>query len=389
MSQRVVLVSCIAIGLVVMSGAIYFGINSFAKTDSDVVPMYGDKVTSAVASALPTKKAVTRLTTPEPLKAVYMTSWVASTPSLRNRLIEFIKTTEVNAVIIDIKDDTGKIAFMTNNPKLVKVGSPENRIKDLPGIIEELHKDNIYVIARIAVFQDPYLAQSRPDLAVVRSSDGKVWKDRKGLSWVDAGSHEVWEYIAEVAREAHRLGFDEINFDYIRFPSDGDLSNLQYPHSHLETTTKPEVIKSFFAYLRKELDSLNIPLSADIFGMTTTAVDDMNIGQIFENTLPYFDYVAPMVYPSHYPPNFHGYADPNEVPYEIIKYVMDEAVQRAKLASTSPSKIRPWLQDFDYPVPYSAADVRAQKQATYDAGLSSWMMWDPSNKYTPAAYDAQ
>lgn len=359
----------------------------FVTASDYTVPIYGSLGATTSLEKIEIKKRV-HLATPEPVKAIYMTSWVASTPSLRNRVVNLIKDTEINAVVIDVKDDTGKVSFMTDNQIITKIGSTENRIRDLATIIEDLHEEDIYVIARIATFQDPYLAKVRPDLAVLRSGDGAVWKDRKGLSWVDPGAEEVWAYVAEIAKEAHELGFDEINFDYIRFPSDGDLRNLTYPHSNLASTTRSAVIKNFFSYIDKTLEPLGVPLSADLFGMTTTTFDDMNIGQIFENALPYFDYVSPMIYPSHYPPHFNGYADPNEAPYEIIKYVMDSAVKRAIAASSSPDKIRPWLQDFDYPVTYTVADVKAQKQAVYDAGLTSWLMWDPSNTYTREAYDS-
>ena len=373
----------------VVAGYVFYA-GDFVTASDYKVPVYGN--TGSTGPAVVEKvevKPATHLSTPKPVKAIYMTSWVASTPSLRAHVIKLIKDTEVNTVIIDVKDDTGKVAFTTDNPIIAKVGSSENRIRDLAGIIADLHQDNIYVIARIATFQDPYLAKTRPDLAVLKAVDGSVWKDRKGLSWVDPGAKEVWAYVTTVGKEAYALGFDEINFDYVRFPSDGDLRNLTYPHSNLASTTRSVVIKNFFSYVRDTLGPLKVPLSADLFGMTTTASDDMNIGQIFENALPYFDYVSPMVYPSHYPPHFNGYADPNKAPYEVVKYAMDSAVKRAVAASSSPDKIRPWLQDFDYPVTYTAADVKAQKQAVYDAGLDSWLMWDPSNTYTRTAYDSE
>lgn len=321
--------------------------------------------------------------TPEPLKAIYMTSWVAGTLDWRNRLVKLIEETELNAIVIDIKDYTGRISFEVEDPLLVKYEAVEKRIPDIKDFIEELHKKNIYVIGRISVFQDPHLVKARPDLAVKRASDGAVWKDYKGISWLDAGSKEVWDYILALAKESHAIGFDEINFDYIRFPSDGNMKDISFPFSNGKA--KPDVIKSFFAHVHKEMEKTGAVTSADLFGMTTTNTDDLNIGQLFENALPYFDYIAPMTYPSHYPAGFNGHKDPNKAPYEIVKFAIDAAVLRAKNASTSPLKIRPWVQDFDYPVDYTAADVLAQEKAIYDAGLTSWMLWDPANRYTREA----
>lgn len=250
-----------------------------------------------------------------------------------------------------------------------------------------MHESDIYVIGRIAVFQDPYMTKVRPDLAVKRSSDGAVWRDRKGISWIDASAKEHWEYIATLAKDAYFQGFDEINFDYVRFPSDGNMSDIYYPHSG--TTTKPLVIENFFKYLDEELRDSGMKISADLFGMTTTNHDDLNIGQLLENAFPYFDYIAPMVYPSHYPSGFYGIKNVNAEPYNVVKISMGEAVKRLEtfnstVASTT-VQLRPWLQDNNYPVTYTPAMVRAQMQATYDVGLTSWMLWDAGNTYTRAA----
>ena len=155
------------------------------------------------------------------------------------------------------------------------------------------------------------------------------------------------------------------------------------------TTTKAVMMKNFFAYLHGKLSPEGIVTSADLFGMTTTNTDDLNIGQVLENTLPYFDFVSPMVYPSHYPPRFNGWSNPNKYPYDVVYFSMERAVERAVAASTSPLKLRPWLQDFDYGGIYNAPEVRAQMNAVYDTGLTSWMLWDPANKYTRGALDEE
>lgn len=337
---------------------------------------------------------VTHKETPESVRAIYMTSWIAGTRDLREeRIVKLIDETELNAVVMDIKDSTGRIAFEVSDPVLRSVGSVEERIRGIKEFIGYLHDKDIYVIGRVAVFQDAYLSAHRPELAVKRRSDGGVWKDRKGISWLDAGNKEVWDYIVAISKEAYSVGFDEINFDYIRFPSDGNMSDIYYPASNARLVAdpnlgKPLIMRDFFAYLRSALADVPMPISADIFGMTTTNTDDLNIGQILEYVAPYFDYIAPMVYPSHYPSGWNGFADVNAHPYEIVNISMQTARDRL-IAATSTAKLRPWLQDNDYPVHYTPEMVRAQIQATYDAGVNSWMLWDAGNTYTRSALLAE
>lgn len=329
-------------------------------------------------------QAIQHIKTPEIVRGIYMTSWVAGTPKWRTELIDFVKSTELNSVIVDVKDYTGRISFEVENPVLKKIGAAEKRIPDIKELIEKLHGENIYAIARISVFQDPYLASQRPDLAV-KKKDGGVWKDHKGIKWVDPANKEVWQYAVQVAREAEKVGFDELNFDYVRFPSDGNMKDIDFDHWD-DKTPMAEIIRQFFAYLSKNLKDSGVPLSVDLFGMTTVNTDDLNIGQILENAIPYFDYISPMVYPSHYPSGFLGYKNPAAHPYEIIKDGMSKASERLIVASSTPLKLRPWLQDFDLGANYDKAMILKEKQAVYDAGLNSWLMWDPANKYTKAAF---
>ena len=315
-----------------------------------------------------------------------MSSWVAGTNDFKNSLISMINETELNAVVIDIKDSTGKISFEVSDPILVKEKSVEKRISDISALINLLHNKNIYVIGRIAVFQDPHFIKAHPDSAVKTNTNKEIfWKDRKGISWIDANSPEAWEYTVALAKESYALGFDEINFDYIRFPSDGNMKDIYYPQS--DGKVKTEVMKSFYEYLNKNLKVNSIPISADLFGMTATNTDDLNIGQILEDALRNFDFVAPMVYPSHFPPNWNGYLKPATMPYEVIQNSMSKAVVKANAIGESPLKLRPWLQDFDMGATYTKEMVRAQIKATYDVGLNSWMLWDPANKYTKSALE--
>jgi len=370
---------------------------------------------------------------PEAVRALYMTQCVVGTPSFRADLVQLIEETELNAVVIDIKDYTGKIAFTTDHPDLAASVSDECGATDMRAFVKTLHEKGIYVIGRITVFQDPYYSLKHPELAVkFADPKGAVWKDHKGLSFIDVGAKPYWDYIVTLSREAHKLGFDELNYDYIRYPSDGPMKNIHFDWAG-DDKPKQVALEEFFAYLSKEMRSTEgLPpgvrppvISADLFGMTTTNYDDLNIGQVLERTMPYFDFIAPMVYPSHYPSGFNGWNNPNTVPYDLIHFVLEAAVKRAVADRTTiehfggepimetivvpptgsstatttkevfsgyytkevydPDIIRPWIQDFDYGGNYDVAEVKAQIQAAYDVGLDSWMLWAPSNRYTRGA----
>lgn len=324
--------------------------------------------------------------TPDSVRAVYMTSWVAGRKDLRKNIHEQIRNNEsINAIVIDIKDDTGKISFTINHPLIQELGSSENRIPDMREFIAELHEDGIYVIGRVAVFQDPYLITKWPDEAVKKkSAPEENWVDRKNIGWMDASSEKVWDYVNIIAEESHKIGFDEINFDYIRFPSDGNMADMKLVLS--DGKNKADVLESFFKYTHDRLSPQNITISADIFGMTAVNTDDLGIGQILERTMPYFDYVSPMVYPSHFPKGWAGIENPAADPYLVIKKSMGKAVERVVAMGEDPQKLRPWLQDFNMGATYTHELVQAQIQATYDVGLDSWLMWDPRNTYTISAF---
>lgn len=350
------------------------------------------------------EKKTTHLATPEPVRAIYMTSWVAGTPTWRKDLVDFIVSSEINALVIDMKDYTGRISFETSDLYIQTLGASEKRIPDIKEFIEILHQKNIYVIARISVFQDPYFVSKYPELAVKRR-DGTVWTDYKGLPWIDPAAQDFWDYTVKVAREAEKVGFDEVNFDYVRFPSDGNMSDISYDYWD-EVTPPAEIMRDFFAYLHSELEEYwvsrppeqltdqglvryiptRIPLSVDLFGLTTWFTSDLTVGQVLEYAEPYFDYISPMVYPSHYPAGFNGYQNPANYPYEIIYQAMTMASKRLIAASSTPSKLRPWIQDFDLGAVYDEEMIRKEKQAIYDAGLTSWMAWDAANRYTREAY---
>ena len=370
---------------VIFCAILYLGLPGLLKTTYRSELSAAAPLPAAVAVMPP---EVVHLPTPKPQKTIYMTGCVAGLPSFRDELVKLAEETELNGIVIDIKDYTGMLSFVPRSTELNDFVSTKCAVSDMKEFIEALHKKGIYVIGRITVFQDPLLAKRRPDLAVKKASDG------------------VWKHIVSIGKESYAIGFDELNFDYIRFPSDGPMTDISFPWS--KDRDKSEVLEGFFKYLSEELKPKGAVLSADVFGMTTTNTDDLNIGQVLEKIAPYFDYVAPMVYPSHYPPRFNNWPDPNARPYDIVKFSMDSAVKRflatstvvalsnvTPLASTTPplypkkpwqiQKLRPWLQDFDYGGNYDIAEVRAQITAVYDAGLTSWMLWAPTNRYTKGA----
>lgn len=326
---------------------------------------------------------VTHIKTPDQVKSLYMTSWVAGTKSMRDHVINLLDETEANAVVIDIKDATGMIAFPIDSEPFATLGSTSSRIPDIVGLIADLHSRGIYVIGRVATFQDPYLIKKWPEEAVKTNTDkNALWRDRKGIGWFDAGSQKVWDYVIAIAKASHDVGFDEINFDYVRFPSDGNMKDIYFPMS--EGKDKSEVLKSFFSYLDQNLRQTKNPIviSADLFGMVTVNNDDLGIGQVLEKAVPYFDFIDPMVYPSHFPDTWNGFANPAEHPYEVIKKTMTEAKARVEAIGEDPKKLRPWLQDFNLGAVYTGQMVRDQINATYDSGLDSWLIWDPKNVFT-------
>ena len=384
-----------------------------------------DEVTRTITPD--TRPVVHHVPLPESVKAIYMSACVVGTPSFRSQLVDLIKETELNTVIIDIKDYSGTIAFPPTHPGWQPAWQAATcGARDMKEFIASLHAANIFVIGRITVFQDPFKAAASPHLAVKRADGVTNWKDGKGLSFIDVAAKEHWNHIIDLAVDSYNIGFDELNFDYVRYPSDGNMQDISFPHSQASEwpNDKQANLEAFFRYLNTELDkperfaavrhentgrATATPwTSADLFGMTTTNYDDLSIGQIQERAVPYFDFVAPMVYPSHYPNNYLGLGNPNDHPYKIVYHAMKSGVDRltattttlagfthTRIGSSSPAlyskpvytgdKLRTWIQDFDYGGDYDATDVRAQIQASYDAGVDSWMIWAPSNRYTRAA----
>ncbi len=364
---------------------------------------------------------------PSVVKGIYLTGWSAGSASKMQSVIHLIKSTELNAVVIDIKDYSGYVSYAMDVPE-VKASGAENNI-EIPcvnGLIKTLHDNGIYVIGRITDFQDPVLAKAHPEWAMRNKTTGAVWTDKNGLAWMDPAERPVWDYLASIAGDAFGRGFDEVNFDYVRFASDGSIAAIDYP-AWDGTTPMATVIADYFKFLRDTFP--NEKLSADLFGLTTVSDDDMGIGQVIEAAYQYFDYVCPMVYSSHYASGFVGYKYPAAYPYQVIAYSLEHALAKlvamgrpvpASSASSTPSstskpssaaafyfgavsetKLRPWLQDFSLGptgapgTVYTAEMVRQEKQAVYDTlntttsnkYYDGWMLWNAANDYTVAALD--
>ncbi|HOB90130.1 MAG TPA: putative glycoside hydrolase [Candidatus Colwellbacteria bacterium] len=324
---------------------------------------------------------------PTAVKAVYSTAWSAGSAKKIDYFIDLIKTTELNAIVIDIKDYSGYVAYDIGDPLVNKYKAKDIKIPKINSLIKKLHDQGIYVIARIAVFQDPILAKNRPDLAVQSKSTGTTWFDRQNLAWTDPASLEVWDYNLAIAKDAANRGFDEINFDYIRFPSDGDIADMVFPVYDM-TSPKHFTMRKFFEYTRNSLPET--PISADLFGLAGIVNDDLGIGQVLEDALPYFDAVSPMAYPSHYAANFMGFKNPAEHPYEVVRNTMATAMARLhkleEQGMENKPKLRLWLQDFNMGATYDAVMVRKEIQAVEEIDpTAGWMLWNPNNVYTKGA----
>jgi len=337
------------------------------------------------APAVATKPAVPAPTKREQLlktefRAIYITSWTAGI-SRFNVLLDMVTRSQLNAMVIDVKDSTGRVGYDSKVPLVAQTGAYERRIRDLDGILRQCRERKVYTIARIAVFQDPNLAKARKDLAV--GAGGKsVWKDRKGLAWVDPASKEVWDYNLAIAKEVATKGFDEVQFDYVRFPTDGKLKTMSYP-VYKRDVPKHEIIRRFFEYVDQQMKPVDVLTSADIFGLTTMVEDDMNIGQRIEDVADYVDFVCPMIYPSHYPKGHLGLKNPADHPYRII---YDASLRGMKRLEGKRAKMRPWLQDFKLGAVYDKKMILDQIQAARDAGVSGFAMWNARNVYTESAY---
>lgn len=320
---------------------------------------------------------------PAAVRGIYLNAWAAGSPRRRAELLALAAWSEVNTFVIDIKEG-GEVSYRSGVGVARAIGAERSYIPDPRQLLAELRAAGVYPIARIVVFKDPVLAEKRPDWAI-QTRDGALWRDTRGVLWVDPYNREVWDYNIALAREAVLLGFAEIQWDYVRFPD--------VPARYLRDAVFPAragrsfsgAIREFLQYSREQLADLDIPITADVFGLTVSVGNDLGIGQRWEEMADVTDALLPMVYPSHFARGSYGIPVPNADPYRTVKTALEYAVRRSARIEGA-ADIRPWLQDFSLGWPnYGAAEVRAQIQATYDAGLTEWVLWNPGSRYTTAA----
>ena len=326
---------------------------------------------------------------PGAIRGVYLNAWNAGSTARVGDMLEVARTTEINSFVIDIKDATGFVSHRSAIPEVDSIGAlGELRIRDLPGLLRRLEADSVWPIARIVIVKDPILIAARPELAV-QDTAGGVWKDSKGFVWLNPYNRGMWDYHVELAKEVARMGFPEIQWDYVRFPdaSQSDLARAEFPGDSLGS--RQEAIRAFLGYARAELASLgmDVRMTADVFGMTTSIRHDPGIGQVWESFIDQVDAALPMVYPSHYWAGNMGIAVPNAQPYEIVRAAIRDARVRSEAVEGGGTVVA-WLQDFTLGAPrYGAPEVRAQIQGTYDAGVREWIMWNPGSRYTIDAFE--
>ncbi len=307
------------------------------------------------------------------IRGIYINGWSAGSEKKISRLLNEMEKSHLNAVVIDLKDVTGRITFT----KGLSPVSSQLVIKNLKKLVDRCHKRGIYVIGRLAVFKDPVLAKSKSDYALkyVLSKDKE--KIINSENWTSPYSKEVWKYNVEVAKKAAELGLDEIQFDYIRFPTLAKNSKLVIMER--KNHSKSDTIVAFLKYAKEKLEDYQVLISADVFGLTTTVIGDLGIGQDISRMVKYVDYISPMIYPSHYSSGMYGIDNPDSNPYYIIASSLEDA--KEKLGRHS-YKLRPWLQDFSLHHRYEEDEVKAQIEAVEDKELSSWLLWNPQSTYT-------
>ena len=317
------------------------------------------------------------------VKGIYMTSYTAANPASLNPLLALIERTELNAVVVNVKDDWGHITFEVDQPLAKEADAVHHDFSDIKAFTGLLREKGIYSIARVVTFKDNKVTRVRPDLAV-QHVNGGIWQDYNGVAWLNPYDKRAWDYVVDIAKAAALAGFNGIQFDYVRFPTDGPMGAIRYPGK--DDRKREQVIGDFLAYARKELRPFRVWTSADIFGWATSVPDDVGIGHRIEEVSAATDYISPMVYPSHYEAGNLGLANPNAMPYETVFRSMTDVRERWEQGGlTGKVEMRPWLQDFSWGHPYGPAEVRAQIQAVYDAGYKEWLLWNAANNYTEAA----
>ena len=325
--------------------------------------------------------------TPVKVKGIYVTAPVAGS-YLLDDLVQLAVDTEINAMVIDVKDDHGKITYRMNSDKAKELGATTNLISDMGALVQALKAKNIYLIARIVAFKDPFLAEQRQDLAI-KNKEGTLFLDNNREGWINPYKKEVWDYLVEVASEAAAMGFDEIQFDYIRFSTGKGMGDVDFG-KEAETKSKEEVINEFTQYAYEKLKPLGVYVSADVYGtIISSSVDAALVGQNYVEMAKNLDYICPMIYPSHFGEGNYGIKYPDQEPYNIINKVMKAS--KAKLDQIPEGEhraiVRPWLQDFTatwikHYIKYGGTELREQINGVYDSGYEEWLLWNAACAYT-------
>ncbi|HEX4574084.1 MAG TPA: putative glycoside hydrolase [Gemmatimonadales bacterium] len=318
------------------------------------------------------------------IKGLYVNAWAFGSPKLW-QLVRLADETEINAFVIDVKDDTGCLLYPSAVPTAEQIGANQCvRTKDVRSRLDTLMAHGIYPIARIVVAKDPRLAARKPRWSVQDRVNGGLWHDRIDLAWVDAYNDSVWIYAAQLAAEAAHQGFAEVQFDYVRFPDEPRerMATALFP-AHRAGETQRAAVRSHIALLRDRLKPLGIPVTFDIFGLTASATDDLGIGQVWEDFASVADVVLPMVYPSHYTRGAYGFAWPNGQPYRVVRTALTAALERSRPLAGG-AEIRPFLQAFTLGrrLPrYTPHEIREEIRAAEDVGITSWVLWNPRSVY--------
>lgn len=340
------------------------------------------KQASAPAAASTAASAAASATAdPGIVRGLYVNRFAAQSTNRMKQLIQMADETEVNALIIDIKDEFG-LNYESSDPKVQRNAGKAGVIKNLAALLDTLNAHKILAVARIVVFKDSVTARVNPAWNI-RKADGSPWRDKKGMLWVNPYNRELWDYNIRVAEEAAKLGFGEIQFDYIRFPEPyKSLPQQVFPGSNNEP--KPAALAEYLKLARTRLSKLGVRTTADIFGLVTTVPGALEVGQQWEKVAPVTDVLLPMVYPSHYPPGSFNIPRPNADPYKTIFMAISKAHDRNNKLGLTGERVRPWLQAFTLGKPaYGPEEIREQKRGVYDAGYDGWVLWHPGSKYEP------
>lgn len=326
---------------------------------------------------------------PVKVKGIYISAYVAGTTSMVDNLIGEMDRTEANALVIDLKDDFGRVACQMDSPLIQEIGSTKVYIQDAPGLMQKLDEHNIYAIARIPAFRDSWLGEARPDWCV-KKSDGTVFKDRDGNAWVNPYKREAWDYLVEIAVQAKKLGFEEVQFDYVRFCTEKGMQDAVFDEADVQERSRTDIILEFMSYAYEKLKAEGLFVSADVFGaIINSSVNADSVGQIYGEMAKHLDYISPMIYPSHYADGNYGIDHPDIHPYDTITAALNDSRKELYFAAQDGehiAQVRPWLQDFTATwlashIPYGGPEVRQQIQAVYDCGYDEWLLWDAACTY--------